>query len=83
MTEDARHDIMFALRDEIAIKVLYRIISMYNVTLEVDDTDNWVYFHILMDREELREFNTEFSWALAFCCDMDQDSGGAYNRPDD
>lgn len=78
--ETVQHDLMFALRPEISIGVLYDIASKYAIDVELPVLDDhWLYFHIIMTKEDFADFKTEYDWAIGYYCDMDQEDGGSFD----
>lgn len=71
---DEKHEIMFILRDNVAMSVLYDMIARYqaDMSIAMDQKDGLLLF-VNLDPQELDVFNQCYEWATSYACDMDQD----------
>ena len=71
---DEKHEIMFILRDNVAMSVLYDMIAKYqaDMSIAMDQKDGLLLF-VNLDPQELDVFNQYYDWATSCACDMDQD----------
>lgn len=71
---DEKHEIMFILRDNVAMSVLYDMIAKYedDMSIAMSQKDGLVLY-VNLDPQELDVFNQYYEWATSCACDLDQD----------
>lgn len=66
-------------RDEVAVSVLREIGKQFEVLRLFLGTDGFLYFDIVLSREDVEYMKEQWGWAIASWCDLDQDdTGGSF-----
>lgn len=67
------HSIRMAPRDEVAVSVLRDIGGQFEILRLFIGQDGFLYFDIVLSRDDLEYMNKQWGWAIVSWCDLDQD----------